>query len=44
MHASAAHEKAANDGGCDLITVPYELDGDHLVVKASDVVDQSTKG
>jgi uncharacterized membrane protein len=43
MHAPAAHEKTANAGGCDLIPVPYELHGDLLVVKASDVVDQSTK-
>jgi uncharacterized membrane protein len=43
MHAPAAHEKAANDGGCDLIPIPYELHDDHLVVKARDVVDQSTE-
>jgi uncharacterized membrane protein len=37
------HSTAAKTGGCDLIPVPYKLDGDHLVVKARDVVDQSTK-
>lgn len=43
MHSPAGHEKDAKAGGCDLIPVPYELDGDQLVVKARDVVDQSTK-
>jgi uncharacterized membrane protein len=43
MHSSAVHEKATKAAGCDLIPIPYELDGDHLVVKARDVVDQSTK-
>jgi uncharacterized membrane protein len=43
MHSPAAHEKPDKAGGCDLIPVPYEVDGDHLVVKARDAVDQSTK-
>lgn len=43
MHSTAAHEEAAKTGGCDLIPVPYKLDGHYLVVKARDVVDQSTK-
>lgn len=43
MHSPGAHEPAAKAGSCDLIPIPYEFDGDHLVVKARDVVDQSTK-